>query len=771
MNKFIKHPLIKPNTVEQRLYQEVMVAQILEKGNSLVVAPTALGKTVIAALLIAELLKRNCREKILFLSPTKPLAVQHQTRMKEFLQIEGKKINVLTGANPPEKRKQIWDDSIVISATPQTIENDILTGKITFDNVQLVVFDEAHRAVKDYSYVFLAKKFIQKQNKKILGLTASPGSQEEEIQDICKSLFIENILVKTNDDPDVKPYLNEIKVEWKKVRLPGEFHQIKNHLHIFIKEQLLFFKKIGYAKKIAITSPRRFDLLQLQIKLRKDMLNYGAAKPQLYQAVSRSAALLKVMHAVTLLESQGPQALEKYLEKMENAGKQSGSPKATKLIMSHPGIKKVFKETKELTKQKIQHPKLTELNRILQQQFSKSPDSRVLVFNHYRDSINHVAKNINEITGIRAAKFIGQATKSEKDKGLSQKKQIETLEKFKEGEYNTLVASSVAEEGLDIPSVDLVVFYEPVPSEIRLIQRRGRTGRKQKGKVIILMAEKTMDEAMYWASRKKESNMHSALKRLSSHSHTIQTQKKQTTLVQHALNKNDDILIYADNREMPSTIIRELSEFENVKVISKQLETGDFVLGPAVIAERKTVEDFVSSIIDGRLLNQMLSMSQSYSNPLLLLEGNIEDLFAVRNVHENAIIGMLTTIALTYRIPILFTKNVKDTARYLYVIAKREQQGKDKEIRLRLGRKGLTLEEQQQFIVESLPGVGPTLAKSLLSRFGSVEKVFNAPLEKLKEAEKVGPKKAQNIRKVLSKPFNKKEEDKTPKYSEELPND
>ncbi len=765
MTLFVEHGLIKPNTIERRLYQEVLLAQIEEKGNTLVVAPTALGKTVVAALVCARMLEKHPNQKIVFLAPTKPLAVQHQTRLREFLAIHPETIIVLTGTQSPETRAQLWEEATIITATPQTIENDLLTGKIDLKDVQLLIFDEAHRAVKEYSYVFLARTFAKTMdgNKRILALTASPGAQEEEIQDICKNLHIQHISVKTLQDEDVKPYVNDIHVEWKKVKLPEEFYDIKKHIHHFLHEQLVFFKKIGYAHKIYSHFMRKTDLLELQAKIRQDMLKYGSTKPQLYQAVSRAATLLKASHAITMLESQGIHALNVYFEKLKNAAKQSGSSRAAKIIWENEHMRKAFSLTQKLYEQNIEHPKIKELKEILQKQFTQNPKSRVLVFNHYRDSVAFVTESLNQTPHIRATRFIGQATKSMKDKGLTQKKQIQLLEEFGEGKYNTLVSSSVGEEGLDIPSVDLVVFYEPVPSEIRLIQRRGRTGRKAAGKVIILMAEKTMDEAMYWSAKRKETQMHQTLHRLSTqieNGNANQTwihPNPHPTLFSYSNEMPEKIFIFADTREQASPVMRELSFHPDVHVQHKQLEVGDFVVGPDIVIERKTVEDFLSSVLDGRLLNQLMNMSQAYARPLLILEGKPEELFTLRNIHENAIIGMLSTIALTYRIPILYTQNAQESAKYIYLIAKREQQGKDKEIRLRLGRKGLTLEEQQQFLVESLPQVGPSLAKALLGHFGSIQKLANASKEELEEVEKIGPKKAEAILAVLMSQYEKKE--------------
>ncbi len=763
MPAFVTHPLIKENTVERRLYQEIIAAQVEEKGNTLVVAPTALGKTVIGALVAAQMLKRNPEKKIVFLAPTKPLAVQHQQRMREFLKIHPESIIVLTGALSPEKRMEEWENATIIAATPQTIENDILTGKLSLEDVQLMIFDEAHRAVKDYSYVFLAQKYMQKnpETKRVLALTASPGSKEEDIQDICTNLFIQNICVKTLEDPDVKPYLNEIHVEWKKVSLPPTFLKIKEHFDAFMKEQVTFFKKIGYGKNMHASYIRRLDLLALQVELRKDMMQHGSTRPYLFNAVSRAAAVLKVSHAVTLLESQGVHALLEYTQKMVDESGKATASKATRFISEHEQIVQAMKLARQISDNNEEHPKIKELVAILQHQFATQPESRVLVFNHYRDSVAYVTGILNQHAGIHAARFIGQATKSKNDKGLSQKEQIQRLDAFRAGEFNTLVASSVAEEGLDIPSVDLVVFYEPVPSEIRLIQRRGRTGRKSAGKVIILMAEKTMDEAMYWSSRRKEKTMHETLRRLS----TISTPKlpaskpkmsvedpTQSALSQFSGEKQK-LLIFADTREQASPVIRELSLFSDVKVHTKQLEVGDFVVGEQIVIERKTIEDFLQSMVDGRLMGQLMNMSHAYAKPLILLEGDPKELFTTRNIHENAIIGMLSSIALTYRIPTIFTQDAQDTARYVRLIAKREQEGKESNIQLRLGRKGLSLNEQQRFLIEGMPGIGPSAANALLEHFGTAQKIMTASTKELQEVENIGPKKAQTIQKVLTSTY------------------
>ena len=217
MEKWIQHPLIKPEKIESRLYQQVLAAEALKKGNTMIVAPTALGKTIVAALVAAERLKNVPSSKILILAPSKPLAVQHEESLSEFLKAP---VTVLTGSINPAKRVKLWEKTQIISATPQTIESDIIAGRYNLKDVSLLVFDECHRGIGNYAYVFLASRYASEaKNPLILGLTASPGGEEEKISAVCENLFINKVIVKTEEDTDVKPYFKPIEIKWMKVDL------------------------------------------------------------------------------------------------------------------------------------------------------------------------------------------------------------------------------------------------------------------------------------------------------------------------------------------------------------------------------------------------------------------------------------------------------------------------------------------------------------------------------------------------------------------------
>jgi len=212
--------------------------------------------------------------------------------------------------------------------------------------------------------------------------------------------------------------------------------------------------------------------------------------------------------------------------------------------------------------------------------------------------------------------------------------------------------------------------------------------------------------------------------------------------------------IIADHRERKSGIIRELVKHK-VEVEEQQLVTADFVIQTkdnndqikTIGIERKTQQDLINSIIEKRLTQQLIILKENFDIPILVIEGSY-NLYTIRNFHPNAIRGMLASIAIDYQIPIIYTRNYRDTALLLIVIAKRMEKSYTM-ITLLKKRKPLTLKEQQELLIETLPGVGPTLAKSLLKEFKSVKKIMNASEEELQEAEKIGPKKAREIYKVI----------------------
>lgn len=734
MVRWIQHPLIQPEKMEARLYQQVLAADVIKKGNSMIVAPTALGKTIVALLVAAERLNKYPESKVLVLAPSKPLAVQHEESFREFLTST---VTVLTGSVNPEERIKRWKESQVISATPQTIESDLIAGRYTLKDVSLLVIDECHKGTGSYAYVFLASRYnLEANNPLILGLTASPGGEEDRINQVCQNLFIKEVVVKNDDDADVKPYFNPIDVEWVKVDLQKEQLAIKSHLDSVLKTRLSGLKKMGVISSVNQVSKK--DILRARGKVQNRISRSVNPPRNCLLAISMLTAVFSIIHSLELLETQGVSNLYSYFQRMRKK-----KTKAAQGLFKDDKFKNAVNLTRKAHETGVEHPKLGKLIEILKE--AVADGEQVIVFSQYRDTVNQIHDKC-EKEGIKAVKFFGQANR-EKEKGLTQKEQKEIIKAFRMRTYQVLVSTSVAEEGIDIPSVDLVVLYEPVPSEIRMIQRRGRTGRKSKGRMVVLITKKTRDESFYYSSLHRERKMKKQLSK-----GYIQPEKRLVADDEEVkvLDREKRPVVYVDHREARSGVTRELSNL-GIDVQPTSLSVADYQIGQEIGIERKSTKDFVSSLIDKRLYKQAQELVENFQRPIIILEG--QNLYS-SGLHPNAIRGALASLAIDFTIPIIPTRSPEDTAAMINRIAVREAEKSPRKVQVRTDRKPLVLEEQQLFIVESLPNIGPVNARKLLEEFGSVEGVFSATVDDLKKVEGIGDKIAKNIREVVESKYH-----------------
>lgn len=745
MVNYIKHPLIKENKVESRLYQQIIAANVLKYGNTMLVAPTALGKTLIAALVAVDTLLKNKNSKVLFLAPSKPLAVQHEQTFSEFVNL---KTTLITGAVKVAERSKRWEESDIICATPQTIESDLVNNRYTLEDVSLLIFDECHHAIGSYAYVYLANRYIKEgKNKLILGLTASPGSDEEKIQKVCENLFIEKVIIKSEDDADVKPYFNPLKIEGVEIEMNDEIKEIKKYLDKSLKHRLKMLKNLGVIKSININ---KGEILKARSKVQNRIGRSITPPKQCYKSLSLLAAVINIQHSLELLETQGLNPLSKYLDRLSKK-----TTKAAKSLKMDPDFSKAVYLTNKAIKKGIEHPKIAKLMEILDEELKKE-DSKIIVFTQFRDTLEMIDKHC-KIKGYNSLQFYGQGT-SDGKKGLNQKEQREIIEKFKGETNNVLISTSVAEEGIDIPSVDLVILYEPVPSEIRMIQRRGRTGRKDSGRIKILITKGTKDEAFYWSSINKENKMKRQLYDKSNIENLNLKPMTESNLSMH-YNKKDikeekeeeKIKIYVDARETNSKVLRFLDNM-GLEIQMKTMSVGDYQINNEIAIERKTTKDFQESIADKRLYAQAKNLVEEFKKPVMIIEGT--NIYSGL-IQANAVRGALASIAIDFSIPIIPTNSEEDTAAMIYRIAKRESVNEKKPIQIRTEKKPLELEEQQLFIIESLPNIGPVNAKKLLEKFNTVENIINASEEDLMEVEGIGKKIASEIKKVLMSKYRK----------------
>ena len=470
MTQYLEKKYVQKNSIEKRDYQVNLATQAI-KENCIVVLPTGLGKTAIALHVMAEYLSKGTGG-VLFLAPTRVLVNQHYEFLKNNLTLDD--ISLITGEDTIQKRTKLWNNS-VICATPEIARNDLDRGIVTPDQFALVIFDEVHRTVGDYAYSGIAQRF-EDSSARILGMTATLPSEKEKATEILTRLKIASVAERTEDSLDVKPYTQETNTEWINVELPDELKAIQTLLKLSLDQRYDALRENG----IKLASQQSLSAL---LRIRQFVLNTNrrSAKP-LFTAI-------RIHYALTMLEVHGITPFLKFCARAQ-AKKGIG---VKELFEVDPNFTRAVSLAKDAQSKGIEHSKIPKLKEILD-----SVPGKALIFTSYRDSVDLIYNKLIEM-GVSAGILIGKAG----DAGLKQKKQIETVQKFRDGIFQVLVATRVGEEGLDIAEVNQVIFYDNVPSSIRFIQRRGRTGRKDTGKLVVLIAKNTIDETYYWIGKRK----------------------------------------------------------------------------------------------------------------------------------------------------------------------------------------------------------------------------------------------------------------------------
>ena len=761
-------PLVREGILERREYQVQLAAAALAE-HTLVCLPTGLGKTTVSLLVTARRL-HEAGGKSLLLAPTKPLVTQHATFYREALEIPDDEIVVFTGEVRPEDRADLWEEARVVVATPQVVENDLVGNRVSLSEVAHCTFDECHRATGEYAYNYIAERYHADADRPLVtGMSASPGDDEEAILQVCENLGIRNVEVMTEADADVAAYTHETSVEWEHVELPETVEAIREALNEVIRERMTRLKELGVTGKTQPDVAER-EIQKIQGRVRELMDN---DQSEGYEAMSLLAEVRKLRTAVTYVETQSVESFRRYMDRQKEAARSSGASKADQRMVTEPRVREAVRKAEEYDDL---HPKFRRARMLLAETLGIQGGERVIVFTESRDT----AETLTDFLGghFPTQKFVGQSD-TDGSEGMTQTEQGETLERFRNGEFEVLVSTSVAEEGLDVPEVDLVLFYEPVPTAIRSIQRKGRTGRQTEGKVTVLLAEDTRDEAYFWKARQDEKRMEKQLRGLKDVAGAIENElgsqagieafedadesgdsaaasDSQAGLEAFAGESGGDgeaVEIVVDQRELDSAIARDLSTREGVETRLETLAVGDYVLSDRVVVERKTVEDFLDTLTGGdrSLFEQVGDAGRHYARPVVVVEG--EGLLGRRNVHPKAIHGALASLAVDFGASVMRTTDEEETADLLEVIAEREQEEGDREVSVHGEKQSRTLTEQQEYVVASIAEVGPVTARSLLAEFGSVEAVMTADEETLQDAEGVGEVTAERIREVTGSEY------------------
>ncbi len=788
-------PLVTAEALEHRAYQ-IDLAEAALQGHTLVCLPTGLGKTAVSLLVTARRL-HDVGGTALLLAPTKPLVTQHAEFYRRALNIPDEDIVVFTGEVSPDDRAAQWGDASVVVATPQVVENDLLGSRISLSGVSHLTIDECHRATGDYAYNYIAERYHEgADNPLVTGMSASPGDDAQAIRQVCENLGLGRVEVMTEDDADVAAHTHETSVEWEHVELPDAVENIRDALNDVLRDRMEQLKELGVTNS-GDPSVSESEIQRIQGQLQELMNN---DQSEGYQGMSLLAEVRKLRVAVTYAETQSVEAFRRYLDRQQEAARSSGASKADQRLVSDPKVRRSKRLAREYDDI---HPKFRRTRMLIAETLGIRDGERVIVFTESRDTAETLTDFLSNHFAVE--RFVGQSDTDGSD-GMTQTEQQDTLERFRDGEFEVLVSTSVAEEGLDVPEVDLVLFYEPVPTAIRSIQRKGRTGRQTAGRVVVLLAEGTRDEAFFWKSRQDEKRMEDQLRSLKGVAGDLEAElrgrakgvedgggndrtrgaeddgssgadqaglgafegaegsgdpidadvdpDRDESVVAEATSDENAVELVIDQRELESSIARNLSRREGITTRLETLAVGDYVLSDRVVVERKTVADFLDTLVGGdrSLFEQVGDDARHYTRPVVVVEG--EDLYGERNVHPSAIHGALASLAVDFGASVLRTADADETADLLAAVARREQEDADRDVSVHGEKQSRTLDEQQVYVVASIAEVGPVVARSLLEAFGSVEAVMTATEDELRGVEGVGEVTADRIREVVGSEYD-----------------
>ncbi|KAM3394814.1 DEAD-box ATP-dependent RNA helicase FANCM isoform X1 [Capsicum galapagoense] len=473
-----------PVNFDRRDYQFSIIRTALF-SNTLVTLPTGLGKTFIAAVVMYNYFRWFPEGKIVFAAPSRPLVLQQVEALHKFVDIPQECTIDLTGQTNPLRRASLWKERRVFFVTPQVLEKDIHSGICFMRHLVCLVIDEAHRATGNYSYCVVVRELMAfNVQVRILALTATPGSKRQAVQKVIDNLQISTLEYRNETDPDVLPYVHARKIEQITVPLGQDAVEVGELLFEVMDPLAARLRAYGLQVNRDCRTLSPHLILDSRSRFRE-------APPQNLPQVKFQeidglyGVLITLSHIVKLLWSHGiKSAFEMLEEKLQS-----------KLFGRLMGRNEILLKAKCLMQQVVSHgapsPKLSKTLEILIDHFKMSDPkkSRVIIFSNYRQSVSDILLSLRSSTDlVKATEFIGQSS-GKASKGQSQKNQQAVLEKFRLGEYNVIVATSIGEEGLDIMEVDLVICFDANISPLRMIQRMGRTGRKHEGRVVVLAYE------------------------------------------------------------------------------------------------------------------------------------------------------------------------------------------------------------------------------------------------------------------------------------------
>ncbi|KAJ8907239.1 hypothetical protein NDN08_003720 [Rhodosorus marinus] len=496
---------VYPSNLPQRDYQFDMVKSCLVT-NTMVCLPTGLGKTFVAAVVMYNYWRWFPTGKIVFVAPTKPLVRQQIQACYDITGLPSDQTIEMTGATNQKKRKALWRKRRVFFLTPQVVTNDLLRGDCPADQVVLIVLDEAHRATGNYAYCEVVSKVMAatKLRCRTLCLTATPGSNLQVIQEVINNVRCSKLEFRDEDDEDVRKYTNRKTLETITVKLTDDLLEAREDA-----VDILRMRVSRLTREKAMYMPTDFyniapfSLLAARDKWRGRALSIHPSERNRIEMVF--AQCISLTYGIGILYSHGLHIFSKFLEQQTFEATEKRSRSKQELVNS-PAFRNLSAKVDSLVREGKSHPKQKVCGDCIREHFHSEEAaraSRVIIFVEYRESVAEIEQTLKHFEpNVRVVSFVGQSAKSALSKqertgdhvpvaakGMNQKLQNHVLSQFREGIFNTLISTSIGEEGLDIGEVDLIIMYDASKSPVRMVQRMGRTGRRRDGKVVILLTE------------------------------------------------------------------------------------------------------------------------------------------------------------------------------------------------------------------------------------------------------------------------------------------
>lgn len=472
---------------------------IVQRGlfhNLLVALPTGLGKTFIAATIMLNWYRWTTESQIIFVAPTKPLVSQQVGACFGIAGIPRSVTTMLTGGVQPGLRSEEWKSKRVFFMTPQTLLNDLKNGYADPKKIVLLVVDEAHRATGSYAYVEVVS-FLRRFNQsfRVLALTATPGADVESVQKVIDGLDISRVEIRTENSMDICNYVHQRRIE-KRVFQNSEEMELCMDLYSQALQPLV--NQVAGMGAHWSNDPRTLTPFGCTQAATKWVNEAGRHANNGVKNMVRTilTLLASIAHGMDLLKYHGMAPFYTKLKDFRDDSHKTKS-KYKKQILDSDAFKKLMTrlETWVNDENFAGHPKLEYVQECILEHFvnagegPRASQTRIMVFAHFRDSAEEIVRILKKHEPmIRPRVFVGQST-AKNSEGMNQKEQLDVIDKFKAGTFNTLIATSIGEEGLDIGEVDLIICYDSKASPIRMLQRMGRTGRKREGKIIMLQMQ------------------------------------------------------------------------------------------------------------------------------------------------------------------------------------------------------------------------------------------------------------------------------------------